>query len=59
MAIHHFTTLLEFYLKNTYFLFQYRYFDQAHDPTTGSPISLNEMTELYVYAPVTEQMLWN
>ena len=32
-------TLLEFCLKNTYFLFKAKYFEQAHGVAMGSPIS--------------------
>ena len=39
MSIQEIITLLEFCLKNTYLLFQGRYFEQAHGATMGSPIS--------------------
>ena len=43
MSIQHFTSLLEFYLKNTYFLFQGKYYEQVHGRTMHSisPIVAN------------------
>ena len=32
-------TLLEFFLKNTYFLFQGKYYEKVHGAAMGSPIS--------------------
>ena len=39
MSIQQIVTLLEFCLKNTYFLFQGKYYEQVHGATMGSPIS--------------------
>ena len=39
MSIHHTTRLLEFHLRNTYFLFQGKYFEQVCQSAMGSPIS--------------------
>ena len=39
MSIPQIVTLLEFWLKNTYFLFQGKYYEQAHGAAMGSPIS--------------------
>ena len=39
MSIPHIISLLEFCLKNTYFLFQGRYYEQVHGAAMGSPIS--------------------
>ena len=39
MSIPHIVTLLEFFLKNTYFLFQGKYYKQVHGAALGSPIS--------------------
>ena len=39
MSIQQIIKLLEFYLKNTYFLFQGKYYEQVHDAAMGSPIS--------------------
>ena len=40
MTIHQFISLLEFCLKNTYFVFQGRYYEQLEGTVMGSPISL-------------------
>ena len=40
MSIPQFTSLLEFYLTNTYFLFQGKYYEQVQGAAMGSPISL-------------------
>ena len=37
MSIPHITTLLEFCLKNTYFLFQGKYYEQVQGAAMGSP----------------------
>ena len=37
MSIQHITTLLQFCLKNTYFLLQGKYYEQVHGTTMGSP----------------------
>ena len=39
MSIPQIVTLLEFCLKNTYFLFQGKYYEQVHGAAMGSPIS--------------------
>ena len=39
MSIPQIVTLLEFCLKNTYFLFQGKYYEQVHGVAMGSPIS--------------------
>ena len=39
MSIQQIIKLLEFCLKNTYFLFQGRYYEQVHGAAMGSPIS--------------------
>ena len=39
MSIQNIVTLLEFCLKNTYFLFQGRYYEQVQGAAMGSPIS--------------------
>ena len=39
MSIQHIITLLEFCLKNIYFLFQGKYYEQVHGATMGFPIS--------------------
>ena len=39
MSIQQITTLLEFCLTNTYFLFQGKYYEQVHGAAMGSPIS--------------------
>ena len=39
MSITQIVTLLEFCLKNTYFLFQGKYYEQVHGTAMGSPIS--------------------
>ena len=39
MSIQNIVTLLEFCLKNTYFLFQGKYYEQVQDAAMGSPIS--------------------
>ena len=39
MSIPQIVTLLEFCLKNTYFLFQGKYHEQVHGAAMGSPIS--------------------
>ena len=39
MSIPKIVTLLEFCLKNTYFLFQGKYYEQVHGAAMGSPIS--------------------
>ena len=39
MSIQQIITLLEFCLKNTYFLFQGKYYKQVHGFAMGSPIS--------------------
>ena len=39
MSIQHIITLLEFCLKNTYFLFQGKYYKQVQGAAKGSPIS--------------------
>ena len=39
MAIHQIISLLEFYLKSTYFVFQGRYYEQLEGAAMGSPIS--------------------
>ena len=39
MSIPHIISLLEFYIKNTYFLFQGKYYEQVHGAAMGSPIS--------------------
>ena len=39
MSILQIVTLLEFCLKNTYFFFQVKYYEQAHGAAMGSPIS--------------------
>ena len=39
MAIQQIVTLLEFCLKNTYFLFQGKYYEQAYGAGMSSPIS--------------------
>ena len=39
MSIQNIVTVLEFYLKNTYFLFQGKYYEQVHGAAMGSPIS--------------------
>ena len=39
MTVNNIICLLEFYLKNTYFLFQGRCYEQAEGVTMGSPIS--------------------
>ena len=38
MSIQQITTLLEFFLTNTYFLFQGKYFEQVQGAAMGSPI---------------------
>ena len=48
MSIHHITTLFEFYLKNTNFLIQGKYFEKVHGAAMGSsfsPIVTNLCTE--------------
>ena len=40
ISIQHIITLLEFHLKNTYFLFQCKYFEQVHSAAMGSPLAL-------------------
>ena len=39
MSSSHIICLLEFCLKNTYFLFQGKYYEQVHGAAIGSPIS--------------------
>ena len=39
MAVHHIISLLEFCLKNTYFVVQGRYYEQLEGAVMGSPIS--------------------
>ena len=39
MSISQIVTLLEFCLKNTYFLFQGKYYEQVHGAAMGSTIS--------------------
>ena len=39
MSIQQIITLLEFCLRNTYFLFQGKYYEQVHGVAMGSPIS--------------------
>ena len=39
MSIPQIVSLLEFFLKNTYFLFQGKYYEQVHGAAMGSPIS--------------------
>ena len=39
MLIQQITTLLEFYLTNTYFLFHGKYYEQVQGAAMGSPIS--------------------
>ena len=39
MSIPQIVTLLEFCLKNTYFLFQVKFYEQVHGAAIGSPIS--------------------
>ena len=39
MSIPQIVTLLEFCLKNTYFLFQGKYYEQVHGAAMGSPIN--------------------
>ena len=39
MAIHHIISLLEFCLKNTYFVFQGKYYEQIEGAAVGSPLS--------------------
>ena len=39
MSMHQITTLLEFCLTNTYFLFQGKYYEQVQGAAMGSPIS--------------------
>ena len=39
MTVNHIICLLEFCLRNTYFLFQGRYYDQTEGAAMGSPIS--------------------
>ena len=39
ISIHHIFTLLEFCFKNTYFLFQGRYYEQVYGAAMGSPMS--------------------
>ena len=39
MSIQHIVTLLEVCLKNTYLLFQGKYYEQVHGAAMGSPIS--------------------
>ena len=39
MSMQQIVTLLEFCLKNTYFLFQGKYYKQLHGAAMGSPIS--------------------
>ena len=38
MSIQQIITLLEFCLKNTFFLFQGKYYEQVHGAAVGSPI---------------------
>ena len=38
MTVNHITCLLEFCLKNTYFIFQGRYYEQVEGATMGPPI---------------------
>ena len=44
MSIPQTVTLLEFYFKNTYFLFQGKYNKQVHGVAMGSPISPSLLT---------------
>ena len=39
MSIQQIVTSLEFCIKNTYFLFQGKYYEQVHGAAMGSPIS--------------------
>ena len=39
MSIQHITTLMEFCLKNGYFLFQGKSYEQVHDAAIRTPIS--------------------
>ena len=39
MSIQQIVTLLEFCLKNTFFLFQGKFYEQVHGTAMGSPIS--------------------
>ena len=39
MTVKHILCLLEFYLKNTYFIFQGRFYEQIEGAAMGSPIS--------------------
>ena len=39
MSKHHIITVLGFILKNKYFLFQDKYYEQVHNAAMGSPIS--------------------
>ena len=39
MYMHHITTLQGLCLKNTYFFFQDKYYEQVHGVAMGSPIS--------------------
>ena len=48
MIIQHITSLLEFYLQNTYFLFQCKYYEQVPGTAMGSsisPIAANQFME--------------
>ena len=47
MFIQQIATMLEFCLKNTYFLFQGKYYEQVPSVAMGSPIS-----------PLTANLLW-
>ena len=39
MSVNHIISLLEFCQKNTYFVFQGKYYEQLEGATMGSPIS--------------------
>ena len=47
MTVNNIICLLEFCMKNTYFLFQGRYYEQLEGTTMGSPIS-SIMANLYM-----------
>ena len=47
MSMQQIVTLVEFYLKNTYFLFQGKYYEQVNDAAMGSPLAPSLATCLW------------
>ena len=65
MTVDHIISLLEFCLKNTYFSFQGRYYEQTEGATKGSPISplvaniyMEEFEKQAISTSTTPPILW-